>query len=79
MPQVCIYLDDATMDILQNQAKQRKLSLSRCAAEDIRASAQARGWPSYFLDLYGSISDPSFERPSQGNPELDDDPALFFA
>ena len=78
MPQLCVYLDDETFETLQIQAKQRNLSLSKCAAEDIRAASQATGWPSSFLDLYGSIDDPLFERQPQGSPALDDDPSLLF-
>ena len=78
MPQLCVYLDDETFEMLQTQAKQRNLSLSKCAAEDIRASNQTSGWPPFFLDLYGSISDPLFERQPQGDAALDDDPSLLF-
>lgn len=80
MSQLSLYLDDATMEILQEQVQRTGLSLSKCAAESIRASKQQRGWPVGFFDLYGSAKgDESFMRPAQGNSALDNDPASFFA
>lgn len=67
MPQLCVYLDDETMELLKTQAAKRGLSLSKCAAESIRNSDQPNGgWPAYFTSLYGSVSDPAFERMDQG-------------
>lgn len=80
MSQLSLYLDDATMEILQEQAKESGLSLSKCAVQDIRESRQVRGWPVGFFDLYGCIKDDNtFVRPDQGDSALDNDPASFFA
>lgn len=79
MSQLSLYLDNATMAILQEQSQRSGLSLSKCAAASIRASRQQHSWPVGFFDLYGCAKDDdSFRRPDQGSPELDDDPSSFF-
>ena len=80
MPQLSLYLDDATMELLQEQARESGQSLSKYAAECIRESKKQTGWPTWFFDLYGCAKDDdTFMRPDQGDPSLDDDPALFFS
>ena len=77
MPQLSLYLDDPTMALLKEDAKRTGQSLSKCAAESIRASKKTQGWPPNFMDLYGCL-DSSFKRPDQGDASLDNDPASFF-
>lgn len=66
MPQLSLYLDDATMTKLRNDAANEGVSLSRRAAELIRGDGTTR-WPTGFMDLYGSVVDESLTEP----PELD--------
>ena len=77
MPQLSLYLDDSTMDLLKEEAKRTGQSLSKYAAQSIRAGKRAQGWPDGFMDLYGCL-DSSFKRPDQGDASLDNDPASFF-
>ena len=66
MPQLSLYLDDATMDKLRNDASREGVSLSRHAARLIQADGSSR-CPLGFFDLFGSVSDSTFVEP----PELD--------
>ncbi|MEG0015941.1 MAG: antitoxin [Gordonibacter sp.] len=76
MPQLSLYLDKPTMDILETKAQREGYSLSKYAGKLIREHDEST-WPVGFWDLYGSIDDPAFACPS--DPDFnDDDPCDFF-
>ncbi|HIY82754.1 MAG TPA: antitoxin [Candidatus Rubneribacter avistercoris] len=64
MPQLSLYLDEATMGELRKRASLRNVSLSKHVAELIRNDA-ATGWPEGYWDLFGSVADSSFVAPSE--------------
>lgn len=82
MPQVSLYLDDETMELVRAGAKAEKTSLSKHVCGIIRGNqprcSTPSGLPAGLLEsLYGSIDDETFARP----PQLDfalDAPRLSF-
>ena len=76
MPQVSLYVDDATMDDLRTEAAREGVSLSKYVASRVRRHERAdtpSGLPSsFFENLYGCLADDdSFVRPPQLGYELD--------
>ena len=65
MPQLSLYLDDDTMDLLRQDAAREGVSLSKHASRVIRESSTS-AWPKGFFDLYGALDDDTFVVP----PEL---------
>jgi hypothetical protein len=68
MPQLSLYIDDDTMEMLRDGAKAEGVSLSRYAADAIveRHSGAARRdeWPAgYWESVYGCLDDPTFVAP----------------
>lgn len=75
MPQLSLYLDDATMESLRSDAGCENVSLSQYARELIQNRAES-AWPKSFWATYGALDDPTFAEP----PELDaslDEPVSF--
>jgi hypothetical protein len=62
MPQLSLYLDNETLEIVKRNAQLEQLSLSKYVAEVVREKADA-GWPEWFWGLYGSIDDETFTEP----------------
>lgn len=61
MPQLSLYVDDATMEILRTAAKGEGLSMSRYASGLIRERAHFGGWPQgYWENVYGCLQDDTF-------------------
>ena len=54
MPQLSLYLDDDTMDILRQDATREGVSLSKHASRVIREN-NVSAWPKGFFDLYGAL------------------------
>ena len=65
MPQLSLYLEDDTMDILRQDATREGVSLSKHASRVIREN-NVSAWPKGFFDLYGALDDETFVAP----PEL---------
>jgi len=65
MPQLSLYLDDATMKLVQQNARLEGLSLSRYVSSTIQQVVETPNWPEGYWNLYGSIEDDTF-----GEPEL---------
>ena len=74
MPQVSLYVDDATMEQLRKDAQNEGTSISKHVVrrlKDGRTCYRGRcdtpsGLPSgFFAQLYGCIDDDTFVRPSQ--------------
>lgn len=72
MPQLSLYLDDATMDTLKEKATEAHVSLSKYVTHLIKADGADKGWPAgYWENVYGSLTDPTFVAPHDELP-LDD-------
>lgn len=59
MPQLSLYLDESSMEALRRDAARAGKSLSKYAAEKIKAPA-ADPWPKSFWATYGALTDESF-------------------
>ncbi len=71
MPQLSLYLDDATMEALRSDAGRERVSLSQYARQLIRERAES-AWPAGFWDTYGALSDPTFVVPAELDASLDE-------
>lgn len=61
MPQLSLYIDDATMETLRSSAKGEGVSMSKYAAELIRTRSKDGMWPKGYWDsVYGCLDDESF-------------------
>lgn len=61
MPQLSLYVDDATMEILRSSARGEGVSMSKYAADLIRKRAQFGSWPNgYWESVYGCLDDDTF-------------------
>lgn len=70
MAQLSLYLDEPTLSILKSNASRERLSLSKMAQKSIRSYAPHQ-WPAGFWDLYGAITDETFQEPEELAWELD--------
>lgn len=75
MPQLSLYLDDASMAQLRKNAAAAKLSLSKYALRKINEPSRS-GWPDGWFDLYGSITDETFVAPDDPVPDPSDVPSF---
>ena len=58
MPQLSLYIDEATMGTLQASARAGGVSMSRYAADLIRERERRGGWPQgYWESVYGCLGD----------------------
>lgn len=70
MPQVSLYLDDDTMQVVRKKAALANESLSKYVADLIRSDASG-GWPKGYWKLFGSIDDAAFGEPEELSFALD--------
>lgn len=70
MAQVSLYIHDEMLKKLKQSAKAEKVSLSQLVVHRLEQS-YATQWPQGYFDLFGSVSDESFQRPKQGSLEDD--------
>lgn len=70
MPQVSLYLDEATMELLRRRAALGNASLSRYVSKLVQKDAET-GWPEGFWDLFGSVDDGTFAPPPELSFALD--------
>lgn len=70
MPQISLYIDEATLRKVEGAAARQHVSISKWVAEQIRAKVEPV-FPKDFESLFGSISDESFSRPIELNPGSD--------
>ena len=62
MAQLTIYLDETTREKAAMAAKRAKRSLSSWAREQLGAAAETgQTWPDDYFDLFGSVTDPTFQ------------------
>ena len=77
MPQLSLYLDEPTMEMLREKSSRAHQSMSRYVTGLIRESGEGRGWPAgYWDNIYGCLRDPSFVGPEE---EGDLDEIALFA
>jgi hypothetical protein len=62
MPQLSLYIDKETLKKLELAAKIERLSISKYVVRKLNESLK-NSWPGKYDDLYGSISDDTFQRP----------------
>jgi hypothetical protein len=70
MPQISLYIDEATLRKIESAASRQHLSISKWVAEQIRSRVDPI-YPKDFEDLFGSVSDDSFVRPEQHSYDSD--------
>ena len=63
MPQISLYIDEATLKKVENAAVKQHVSISKWVAEQIRSRVEPI-YPADYETLFGSISDASFVRPA---------------
>lgn len=72
MPQLSLYLNDATMGALRTDAAREKMSLSRYVADLISSKHESSTWPKgYWEGIYGALADDSFTVPDELPAALD--------
>ena len=59
MPQLSLYIDEATLQRIELGAKIEHLSISKYVVRKLNES-MSNAWPENFEDLYGTIDDDSF-------------------
>lgn len=64
MPQLSLYLDSTSMEMLRHKAKQKNLSLSQYV-NGVLHEADAHNWPPDYWNLYGALEDESFTLPKE--------------
>ncbi len=70
MPQLSLYLDNATLKAVETKAKARKISISKYVKEAIEKDIHSN-WPKDYFTLFGSIQDVKFKRPKELKFESD--------
>lgn len=61
-PQISLYIDETTLKKVENAAGRQHVSISKWVAEQIRTNLEP-AYPINYENLFGSISDKTFERP----------------
>jgi hypothetical protein len=56
MPQISLYIDEATLKKVEQQAKMEHVSISKWVSEQIKEKIDPR-YPADYESLYGSLSD----------------------
>lgn len=65
MPQLSLYLDEATMTRLRGNSEKARQSLSRYVGDLIRRDEAPTAWPEGYWSVYGALSDSSFQVPEE--------------
>jgi len=64
MPQLSVYLDDNTLAQVEKSAKVGNISVSRLITKALEKYMSSNQWPEGFENLFGSVSDETFQRQS---------------
>jgi hypothetical protein len=64
MPQISLYIDEATLKKVEGAASRQHVSISKWVADQIRSKVEPM-YPKDFETLFGSIAEESFVRPDQ--------------
>lgn len=70
MGQLSVYIDDDTLQKVEEAAKNENLSVSKWITNRLKKSFNT-SWDEQFFSLNGAIKDASFQRPDQLNFEHD--------
>jgi len=62
MPQISLYVDEKTLQQIENAAKSEKKSISKWVSSKLKSSLQNR-WPEGYFNLFGGIKDDTFTEP----------------
>jgi hypothetical protein len=67
MPQLSLYVDDETLEILKKSAQSVRVSMSKFAAEAIREKSEHRnnGWPDGYEKFFGCLNPGDFPSPEE--------------
>lgn len=76
MPQISLYIDEATLKKVESAASRQHMSISKWVAEQIRSKVQPV-YPQGYDQLFGSVSDVSFSRPDLQTFSRDSDRESF--
>ena len=75
MPQLSLYMDEPTMEMLRANASDAGFSLSKYVSDILHSQNNNHGWPDGFFDLYGILADDdSFVVPP--DPPFDTDESI---
>jgi len=64
MPQISLYIDEKTLEKVENAALKQHVSISKWVADQLRARIEP-SYPTGFEELFGSVKDKSFIRPNE--------------
>ena len=70
MPQISLYIDEATLRKVESAASRQHVSISKWVAEQIRSKVEPV-YPKGYEDLFGSLQEESFVRPMELDRTLD--------
>ncbi len=70
MAQITIYIDEQTLKQIEIAAEKEHDSISKWVKKRLVSSLK-KTWPKDYADLFGSIADASFKRPTQVKAVLD--------
>jgi len=70
MPQISLYVKQKQYDLIEKGAKAAGKSVSSWVLELIMPQIDSN-YSQEFLDLFGSVQDPTFKRPEQGDFSAD--------
>lgn len=70
MPQISLYIDQATLKKIGSAAKNQHVSISKWVAEQLRLKVDAV-YPEHFDELFGSINDNTFLEAAELSDNLD--------
>ena len=73
MPQLSLYLDEPTREVLREQSARAQTSMSKFVTGLIQESKEGRRWPEGYWDqVYGCLADPTFVAPAEVSVPLDE-------
>ena len=64
MEQISIYIDEPTLQQIEKAAEKEHESISTWIKKRLISSFKT-AWPKDYFDLFGAVSDDSFQRPGQ--------------
>ncbi len=71
MPQLSLYLNDKTMELLRSDVEKEQISISKYVSRLISRNASS-SWPEgYWNNVYGCLKDDSFTVPEEIDSALD--------
>jgi len=70
MPQISLYVDATTLQLIEKNAHRKRVSISKWVGDTIKASI-ADDYPEGYLSLFGAVADDSFVTPARLDPSAD--------